>query len=67
MKWVSIQQIAQQTGKHVNSVRRGLRAAGMMPESERGVRGKRIPTSKANRFIAKQWPGAPMIPEEGAE
>jgi hypothetical protein len=31
--------------------------------AEKGIKGKRISVSKANRFLSRQWPGTPLIEE----
>ncbi len=64
MSYTTVQILAAHAGRHVQSVRRALRLAGIIPESFPGVAGKRLPVLKANRFLARQWPGTPPIQEE---
>lgn len=64
-QFVTLQDIAAHTGKALISVRRGLKAAGMMPKRTKGVRGYRIDLREANRFVSRQWPGTPLIPSRG--
>lgn len=63
MTFVTIAQIASLTGRHPESVRMALKRAGMLGARVPGIKGHRIPVAKANRFIARQWPGAPMFQE----
>jgi hypothetical protein len=66
-QWVTLAQIAEVTGHHQESVRRALHATGLMPARIKGVRGHRLTLANANRFIARQWPGAPLIKPAPAE
>lgn len=67
MTWTTPQLIAKHTGRHVDSVRRALRVAGISQAREPGLKGARIPLSRANRFIRKQWPECPPLPDTDQE
>jgi hypothetical protein len=62
-QFITVAQLATHAKRHPESVRRALRAAGLMPAAEKGIKGKRISVTKANRFLSRQWPGTPLIEE----
>lgn len=62
MTYTTPRLLAAHAGKRYETVRLALKAAGLMTR-ERGIKGARIPVQKANRFLAKQWPGTPLMKE----
>lgn len=65
-QFVTLHQIAAATGKHYITVYRNAQRAGLLADKPAGEQLHRIPLAKANRFIARQWPGTPLIGEEVA-
>lgn len=64
MTYVTIAQLALHTGKSHSAVERALKAAKLALEKHPGVKGRRLGINAANRFIARQWPGLPLLPIE---
>jgi hypothetical protein len=62
MRYFTLQQIADHTGKHRESVRLALKAAQIVPERFPGCRGGRIPERTANAFVSKWQPAAGPLP-----
>lgn len=65
MSFVSLQMVAAHAGKHIASVRRAMKTAGLPLQKEPGVRGYRVPLKEANKFLAKQWPQVPPLTPGG--
>ena len=61
VEYLTIEQLARHAGKNATHLRR-LAIRGVLPaEKMPGLRGYRITISKANRFLARHWPGTPLI------
>jgi hypothetical protein len=63
-RYVSLHDIARQAERSYGWVYE-LAKKGFIPGLERppGVKGYRITASKANRFLARHWPSAPLFEE----
>ncbi len=61
--FVTLHQIAAVAGKHYITVFRQAKKAGLLADKPEGEQSHRIPLVKANRFIARTWPGAPLMKE----
>ncbi len=63
-RYVSLHDIARQAKRSYTQVY-DLARRGFIPGLERppGVKGYRITASKANRFLARHWPSAPLFEE----
>ena len=63
-RFVSLHDIARQAERSYSQVF-ALAKRGYIPGLERppGVKGYRITASKANRFLARHWPSAPLFEE----
>ncbi len=60
-QYLTIDQLAAHAGRHPETLRR-LALRGLLPaEKTPGVKGYRITVAKANRFLARHWPGTPDI------
>ena len=64
MSYVTIDQLAKHAGKNRSSVSRALKTAQVPLEKYPGVKGKRLQVRTANRFLARQWPGVPLLPTD---
>jgi hypothetical protein len=60
-EFVTLHQIAAAIGKHYITVYRNAQKAGLLTEKPNGEQMHRIPLAKANRFIARQWPGTRLM------
>jgi hypothetical protein len=66
-RFVTLHQIAATAGRHYITVFKQAQRAGLLADKPEGVQQHRIPVAKANRFIARQWPTAPLIKEDSHE
>lgn len=62
VKYVTIAMLSDHTGKHVTSIRRVLKTAGVIVETPKGCKGARIAERDANRFLLRHWPEIGAIP-----
>lgn len=56
-QYVTLGQMANAAGKTYLTVFRHAQRAGLLQGKPEGEKQHRIPVAKANRFLARQWPG----------
>lgn len=66
MSYVTVPMIAAHAGRTPQAVRDALRAAGYSPEKFPGVRGFRIQSKEANKFLSRHWPQVGPMTQPGA-
>jgi hypothetical protein len=66
MSYVSIAMLAQHAGRTPQAVRDALKAAGYTPERFPGVRGYRLASKDANKFLSRHWPQVGPMTQPGA-
>jgi hypothetical protein len=55
-RYTTIEEIAEHSGKHHQTVRQALKNANVKAEKQAGIKGNRYPVPVINKFLAKQWP-----------
>jgi hypothetical protein len=63
-RFVTLREIASTAGRHYVTVFNQAKRAGLLTDKPAGVQAHRIPVAKANRFIARTWPGRPLFQEK---
>ena len=66
MSYVSIAMLAQHARKTPQAVRDAMKAAEFKTEKFKGVRGFRVKTAEANKFLARHWPQVGPMQQPGA-